>query len=62
MEPLHDKLQVGFVEVMLTDSVEGCTKITVAVAGHPFASVTETVYPPAHKPVIEGVVPPVLHK
>jgi carbonic anhydrase/acetyltransferase-like protein (isoleucine patch superfamily) len=35
-----------------TSSAVGSVTVTDAVAVHPIASVTVTVYPPAHKPLI----------
>ena len=54
--PSHDVVHEVLVALGLADSGGGWLMVTVLLAVHPFASVTVTMYEPAHRPVAVWLV------
>ena len=56
--PSQEPAQLASFEVALAVNVAGSLMVAEAVAVHPFASVTVSVYDPAHKLLMFAVVAP----
>ena len=59
-DPSQEPAQLASFEVELAANVAGSLMVTEEVAVHPFASVTVSVYDPAHRLLMVAVVAPLL--